>query len=63
MDRCGPRHEPCGPTRKTGVCSVITPHAARTLWCMVEAAEESLYILSDYTPTVRTPPKRSDHLD
>ena len=25
----------------------------------VEAAEESLSILSDYTPTVRPPPKRS----
>jgi hypothetical protein len=25
----------------------------------VEGAEESLYILPDYTPTVRPPPKRS----
>jgi hypothetical protein len=29
----------------------------------VEDADESLSILPDYTPTVRPPPKRFDHLD
>ena len=62
MDRCGPRHEPCGPTRKPD-WGLLGHHTARSPNLVVEAAKEALYILSDYTPTVRTPPKRSDHLD